>query len=384
MAARTPAKKETPAAPPIDQVPDAPLYLLHGGDEFLVATHARALVDRLCPEADQVLGLEIIEAQDTGTVAEALASLGACLQAVQTVGFFGVSKVVWLRDAALFGRARVMQSVDVKSAVESLVEEIKRGLQEGIRLVISAPSIDKRSALFRACKDRGILLEYAVPDKPHLLEKHAQARAAALFKREGMKIKDSVLDVFISKAGTDTRQIAQEVEKLRVYLGTAAEVTDGAVQEIVSPAREASSWDFEDAVGMRKAGDALRTLRQLFFQGENAVGLIIRLEARFRDLLIFRACLGRKWCRLLGRGQVEWVDSEEAAEFCKQLERDPRAYHPYRGGRLATQALNFGTRELLQATESLLEGHRKLVSTTAVPPALVLEFLILRLIMKKS
>ena len=382
MAARTSRPKGAPAVPPpIDEAPDAPVYLLHGGDEFLVATNARALVDRLCPAADQALGLEIIEAQDTATVAEALAALRACLQAVQTVGFFGVQKVVWLRDAVLFGQSRVVQSDDVKAALEPVVQELKRGLPEGIRLVISAPGIDKRSALYRACKERGVTLEYAVPEKAYQVEAQAQERAAELFRREGLTIQAAVLEQFIGKAGTDTRQIAQEVEKLRLYLGEGAEVTGRAIREVVSPAREASSWDFEDAVGTRQVGEALRILRQLLFQGENPIGLIIRLETRFRDLMVLRSCVDRHWCRIVHRGAfavAEWAEDPQADAYCGQLDRDPRGYHPYRAGRLAEQAGAYRARELVRAADTLLEGHRKMVSSS-LPPPLILEFLVLRI-----
>ena len=373
------SRAKTPPAGPadVDHLSPAPVYLLFGGDEYLVSQNCRRLVNRLVPPADQAFGLEIVDPRGD-TVAEAVQALGQVLQGLQTLGFFGGSKTVWLRDAAFLTTARTMKSDETRQALDALVAEIKRGFGEGVVLVVSARALDKRGALFRACDAAGHALEYAVPDKGYLVERQARERIAELLKAAGLSADDAVVTRLIEKAGCDTRQLANEIEKLRLYLGERTALSVEDVREMVSPAREASSWDLEDAVGDRNLPLALRALRQLLFQGESPVGLAVRLEARFRDLMIFFACLSRKWCRLNGE-YLNWSNRPEADAVLSRLPTDPRSMNSYRAGKLAGQALRYSGAELLAAQDLLSEAHERLTGST-LPRPLVLEFLVLRLV----
>jgi len=381
MASRGKNKASANAPLPIEEVAEAPVYLLHGGDEYLISNHGRELVDRFCPEQDQALGLEVIDGREATTVAEAVRVLRACLDAVQTVGFFGVEKVVWFRDVAIFGKAQVIQSETVKSVLEKLVAEIRTGLQDGVRLIIGAPRLDKRLALYRACNDAGVALEYAMPDKAYLREKAAQSQVSTLFKAAHLSASSEVIIRFVETAGTDTRQLVQEVEKIRAYLGDSTTVTSEAITQIVSPGRDASGWELANAIGDRKPALAIRLLRQLLFQGESPVGMIFRIEQCYRELLVFRCCLERKWCSIQRghRNELVWVEGPEVDDYCSSLSRDPRTYNPYRALKLAEQAQRSHRRDLVRALDHFVDIHQQLVSL-ALPKDLLLELAILRVV----
>jgi DNA polymerase-3 subunit delta len=381
MASRT--KKKAPASPPqsIEEVAEAPVYLLHGGDDYLISNNGRELVDRFCPAQDQALGLETIGGREATTVSEAVRVIGACLDAVQTVGFFGVEKVVWFRDVALFGKAQVIQSETVKGALEKLVAEIRKGLQDGVRLIIGAPNLDKRLALYRACNDSGVTLEYARPDKAYLREKAALTQATALFDAAHLSASPDVVSRFVETAGTDTRQLVQEVEKVRTYLGESTTVTEAAITEIVSPGRETSGWELANAIGDRKPALAIRILRQLLFQGESPVSMIFRIEQWYRELLIFRCCLERRWCSITRshRDELVWSEGPEVEDYCSSLSRDPRTYNPYRALKLAEQAKRNNRRDLVRALDHFVDVHQQLVSLS-LPKDLILELAVLRVV----
>jgi DNA polymerase-3 subunit delta len=360
---------------------DRAVHLVFGEDEYLVSTNAKELVDRLCPKADQAFGLEIVEAR-VDLVADAIAAIGRCLDGLRTLGFLGGRKVVWLRDATFLGSGVIGESADVKARLDDLVKLIKAGLPQGQILVISALKVDGRSSFFKACQSAGNVTKFELPDKSYQLEQLARGTAGDAFRKIGLNIGPDALEEFLDKTGTDTRQIVQEVEKLSVYLGDRKNVQVADVHAIVSPSREAISWDFADAVGDRDLPGALKTLRQLLFQGESEVGLIISMESRFRDLLLYREAVDRKWLGVSGQEpwlKVEWRQTPEVEAFASALAKDPRQTNPYRAGKLVAQARKYTRQELARCQALTLSTHETIVSSTSAKE-LMLEFLVIKLL----
>jgi DNA polymerase-3 subunit delta len=381
MAARRTSR--APGPPDVDALSPAPVHLLVGDDEYQRDTQARRLVERLCPESDRALGLEIIEGAELATLADVAGAVRRCLEAVQTMGFFGVQKVVWFRDMKFLTDKRLARSTGLKDALEPLAGQIRRGVPEGVRLVLSGPGIDRRSGLFRACAEGGHTLEFNLPEKTYQQEAQARERAQALFAQAGIRIAPEDLDLFLAKTGNDTRQIMQEVDKVRLFLGDRDEAVWSDLQVIVSPAKEASSWELQDAFGARDLAGALRAARELLFHGASPIGLILGLQARCRDLILLKGCLRpeRGWCRLTGSDhypQVAWADNPDREAFFSQVSPNLPATHPYRVARLARQAQLFGP-ELLHIQGQLVRAHQDMIEGS-LPKELVLEMTLLRVL----
>lgn len=357
------------------------LVLVWGGDEYLVAAKARELVSRMCPPAEQALGLEVIDGV-VETVDEAVAVLNRCIEAITTVGFFGATKTVWLRDARFFSDTPPGKYQQVKERVAMLAEEIKRGLLEGQKLLISTPRVDRRSAFFKAVQAHGTVIEYNLPEKAYQVEEQARETLRHLLDDAKLEPTAEALDLILAKAGTDTRQLVQEVAKLSTYTGDRRKVSAQDVQDIVSSAREAAGWDLADAVGRRDLPGALRILRQLMFQKESAVGLVMGLQTRVRELMVFREALDRRWARLSGDAhwrKVDWMQGPESDHALSRLPVDPRTLNPYRAGRLADQAARTKPAELLRWHRLLVNTHERMVSSP-IPAELLLEFCLIHLL----
>lgn len=357
------------------------LYLVCGGDEYLVSTQARELVEKLCPPAERAFGLETIEGR-VDTVAEAVAVIARCVDALQTVGFLGGRKVVWLKDATFLGSNVLGQSEDVKDRMNRLAGILKAGLSDGQVLVVSAGKVDGRSAFYKACQSAGKVIEHEVPEQAYKQEQQAAGRALQAFREAGLSCAPGVIESFIEKTGCDTRQIVQEVEKLATYLGGRKEVKAADVKAVVSSSREALAWDLADAVGLRDLPGALKTVRQLLFQGENAVGLLYGLEARFRELMVHREAMDRRWLWEAGSAnwrKPEWSRAPDADAFFSTLPKDPRQTHPFRTGKLMDQAKAYTRQELERGLAVLVRVHEEMV-TGVTPKELQLEFLVMRLV----
>jgi len=373
------------SAPPAKADLSASVHLVFGEDEYLVGTAAKELVDKLCPPADQDFGLETIEGR-VDNAAEAVAAVNSCIGALQTVGLLGGRKVVWLKDANFLGATQVGRAQDVKDGVEKLVGMVKAGLAEEQVLVVSTAKLDRRQAFFKTFQSGGSVMEFGIPEKSYQAEQQAKETAASAFRKAGLSVDRSVIEEFMGKVGADTRQIVNEIEKLKTYLGDRSEVRVSDVRDVVSSSREAIAWDFADAVGNRNVERALRVLRQLLFQGENVVGLIFGLERRFREIVFYRECLDRRWIRVSGDEpwlKVSWKSGSDIDAVMESFEKDPRKGNPYRTGRLVAQARKWTVDAAVRCQKTVVAEHERLFSS-GLPNELLLEFLVLRLLGRKT
>jgi hypothetical protein len=288
--------------------------------------------------------------------------------------------VVWLRDASFFYDSRPGKSPDVKTEVARLTEEIKRGLLPGVRLVISAPQVDKRGAFYKAIDKLGSVMAFQLPDKDYKWDEHAAGVLRGMLQDAGLKASGPVIEVLIERAGNHSRQLHMEVEKLSVYLGDRKTVTENDVLDIVSPARERGYGELANVFSQRRLAECLRMVRQLLYQKESAIGLIISLENRVRDLRLYRTALTNRWARQTGSGdwpQLTWVGSPEADAFFSALPNDPRKANPFWAGKLAAWAAAFPTGELPRIQRVLVEEHGRITEGVAEDEVL-LEWALIR------
>jgi DNA polymerase-3 subunit delta len=359
--------------------PGTSLYLVHGEDELKVTACAKRLIDQLCPPAEQALNLEIVDAM-ADRIEPAVEAVRQCLGAVLTVGLFGGRKVVWLRNATFFNEGEPGRFDDVKAAVAQLTEEIKKGLPEDHVLVVTAGKVDGRSAFFKACKAAGKVEEFAISEKPYEAAAQATEFAGHAFAEAGLQIDPQTLGRFLDRCGNQSRQIAQEVEKLRLYLGKGKSVSEADVRLMVAPTREGIAWDLADAFGRRDLVDALRTLRLLLFQRAKDHVLLLGLISRIRELMVFRACLDQRWIRVTGEGRwakAEWQGPADAAAPLEAvLGRAPASLHWYRLKTMAEQAQRFESAELSRCHHLALETYERMISGAAGGDVLLELFLI--------
>ena len=353
------------------------VYLFYGNDEYLVGQNARKRVDELCPEAEQSLALEEIDGS-AAKIDDAVAAADRCLAAFRTVGLFGGKKVVWFRDASFLKNAVIMKNEQVKRLLGELASDIKAGLADDQFLIISAPGIDKRSAFFKAINTAGEVEEFSIPEQDYKARPMALQRAGDLFRREGFSVNSATLNVFIDRTGFETRQVMNEVEKMVLYKGDDKQITVQDVQTITSASGEAIAWDLFDAAAERKLGEAIRLFRQLLFQKQTSIGLMIQLETLFHNLLRFREYMDAGWLRLNGNN-AQWSSDPELDDYFSEMPDDPRKMHPFRAGKLAKQAAPYTARGLAARKRLVVDTHERMLSIGTIPHELMFETLLAKL-----
>jgi DNA polymerase III delta subunit len=370
--------------PKQDQAKSPHVCLIIGEDEFSATAAAREKIDRFVPPADQTLGLEIIDGQ-ADIIDQALACLRQCLEAIRTIGFLGGRKVVWLRGVDFLSDPIIGRNKDVQETLQILADTMAGGIPEGHLLIITALKMDARTSFYKACIAQGELIAFDLAEKPWQRDRGAMTFAMHAFKDAGLQAGNELIESFVQKVGTDTRQIMQETAKLATYLGGRREVQAADIETITSTSRDLFAWDLEDAVSKRDLRQSLTVLRQLLFQRMDPIRLISGLEGRFRHLLILREALDNRWIAAQPMGhdnfKLTMADLPEAlaGQFKQALASEKGTpLHPFVAGKLAGQATLFTRPEIDQRRTWILASRRQMVSS-AIPGPLILEYLVLKL-----
>lgn len=366
-------------------MPSTRLYLITGDDEYLVSEKVASILRQVAPPGgDAAAQLERIDGA-VDKVEPAVNVIRRCLSAINSLGLFSEQKTIWLENATILGDNRASQSQTVQDELTRLTDKIKAGLPADVTLIITAPGVDKRRAFYKTCKTAGELHEFMVPDDRNKGDQMAVAeRLERLASDKGLQLTASAKVAFQQKVGLDTRLILNELEKLATALGERKKVEAEDVANFVSASREAAFWDLSDAFADRDLAKSLRILRQLVFQRQNLMGLIINLEKRVRDLMIYREAIDRQWMvkkTVYGKDSYAWgtLPPEIEQTFTQEMENDPRAMHPFRASILARQAAGFTRKRLEHCQKQVIQAHESMVSSR-VPPELVMEILLVRML----
>jgi DNA polymerase-3 subunit delta len=362
------------------KIPEHPVYLVHGDDEFLVAEKAREIVNALCPSEQQGEVLEVIEGLATkGEEVELI--FKRVRETLQTMGMFSEEKIIWLRDCTFLPDCAVSKYEAVKTAIKQFEELLKAGLPSDRKVIISASSkVSGRSAFFKTCGKVGEVYTFVKNDQPHKVVEDAIGMVSSLLKERGISASHNVIVNFASRVGNDTRQLVNEADKLDIYLGPDRrdlEVRDVAL--MVAPGRELAAWQLADAVVERNLPLAMQTLSTLLAQKQSEMAIIGGLSRRFRELSLYRALVDSGKAKLTGRN-LKWEDPAGQELAIATLGRKP---HPYVEMLTAQAARNFSRTELAKGRKLIAETHNQLLNS-ALPKKLQLELLLLKLLEKKS
>src|SRR6266480_6796436 len=111
------------------------IHAVVGSDEAEVKRVAAELAEKLTPPEAGDFGLEIIDGVSENAD-QAAARIRSAIEALQTLPFFGSSKVVWLKNANFLGDTQVGHAAGVQSGLEELSEMIEKGLGSDVIFLV--------------------------------------------------------------------------------------------------------------------------------------------------------------------------------------------------------------------------------------------------------
>ena len=256
------------------------VHVIIGEDDYLVSAAARKVV------GDGV-GLEVVDSLNSTNADLQLSDVRKADDSFSTPPFLDPVKVTWWKNVHFLPGGKKAVADDVKTALVAFAKKVAAaGLPDNQRLVVSGPHLLKTSEFAKAlakCAE----FEVFAAGKPWEAARAALGRAVDMAAAEGLSFAPGAAEGFVATVGCDCGSIANEVVKLREYLGGERKVVEpGDIDAITSPGTgiEPEVWSLTDAIGRRNLAAALDALRR--FEGSGfAVFATTVVEKFFRQLL---------------------------------------------------------------------------------------------------
>lgn len=348
---------------------DSSLAFICGDDEFAVKKRAREIFQAWAADSGG-MDQEIIDGAVSNS-GDALNAIAKLREAIQTLPFFGSSKVVWLRDCSFLGEERAASAQAVVEALADLAAELKSFKWENVRLLVSAGKVDRRKAFFKTLEKIGSVENFealSADDKDWAERAEAVARGAV--RRRGKEIAEEALAELVARVGPNTRQLENETEKLALFIGGRQTIEFTDVAAVCSRNKTARAFALGDALGDR---DLPRLLKRLdeelwemkFDSQKSPIGLLYGLISKVRAMLMLKEMLREGWLK----------PETDYNRFKAQLTRvpadrvpadkrfNPLALNPYVLFRALPQSKKYSREELVRAMDLLLRCNRRLVSS---------------------
>lgn len=345
------------------------VHVITGTDEGRISEEAAALFEKLKAPGSDDFSNEIIEGVADNTE-DAFQRCAQAIEALQTIGLFAAEKVVWLKGVNFLGTDRTSEAERTLSGVESLHEVLQNDLPESVHFILSASHINGVRRFGKWVKNN---TEYQVYDKIDVSREGWEEQVAALVTRlardKNLTFQDEALEHFVQRAGAESRQINNELDKIDLYFGEdRREITTEDVTLLVSVSHKGVIWEISRAIEKREARRAIVLIDSLLAKKESAVGLIkAAIIPTVRNLFFAKL--------VSSYGSLDRTPAGVKAVLPKKKDGKVNTW----GLKMATNgARNFSLTELQRALTHCLAADKALV-TSGQDPRMVLHKLVISL-----
>lgn len=298
------------------------VYLLYGTEGYLKRQYRDKLKHALV-EPDDTMNFSAYEGKDINP--KELIDLS------ETLPFFKEKRMILVENSGFF-----------KNSCDDLAEYMSQ-VPESTCFVFVEEEVDKRSKLFKAASRAGSAVEFETP-KEDMLIRWILGR----IQREGKKITQSVMQLFLSKTGSDMENIDKELEKLICYTLDKTEIAAADVEAICTGQTENKIFEMIDAISAKNQKKALDLYYDLLALKEAPMRILFLIARQFQNLLLIKSMSAKGYPavsiaktagmpsfavqkNLRQAGAFKINQLKEAIEDCGQAEEDVKT------GRMADQ-----------------------------------------------
>lgn len=189
----------------------------------------------------------------------------------ETLPFFADRRVILIENSGFF-----------KNSCEDLAEYLTEPAPTTCFLFVE-DEVDKRSKMYKAVKKDGRIVEFATQSE-ELITRWILSR----LKKEGKNITGSVMQLFLSKTGTDMGNIDRELEKLICYTLDKDVIEAEDVEVIATEQTTNKIFDMVNAIAEHNQTRALDLYYDLLTLKEPPMRIMYLITRQFNILLSIR------------------------------------------------------------------------------------------------
>lgn len=240
----------------------AQVYLLYGEEAYLKKQYKDKLKHAMVPEGD-TMNFSAFEGKSINPK--------EIIDLAETLPFFADRRVILIENSGFF-----------KNACEELAEYLPQ-VAPATHFIFVEDEVDKRSKMYKAAKASGRIVEF-LPQTEELLTRWILGR----LKREGKNITGSVMQLFLTKTGTDMGNIDRELEKLLCYTLDCDVITAEDVEAVVTEQTTNKIFEMVNAVAEHNQRRALDLYYDLLTLKEPPMRIMFLISRQFQILFHIR------------------------------------------------------------------------------------------------
>lgn len=285
------------------------IYLFYGIEGYLKKQYRNKLAAAMAAP-DDTMNFTAFEGKDINPK--------EIIDLAETLPFFAERRVILIENSGFF-----------KNACEDLANYLPQAAPSAYFIFVEE-EVDKRSKMYKAVKNNGKIVEFAMQSE-ELLTKWILSR----LKKEGKNITGSVMQLFLSKTGSDMGNINSELEKLLCYSMGRDVITAEDVEAVTTEQTSNKIFDMVNAIAEHRQQKALDLYYDLLTLKEPPMRIMYLISRQFQILLNIRD--------MSGKG----LDSRTMAQKA--------GIPPFAVSRNVTQAKGFTAAQLKQALRDGVE-----------------------------
>jgi DNA polymerase-3 subunit delta len=307
-----------------------PVYLLFGEEVFLRNTYKKRLREAVVGE--DVMNFARFEGKGL--------NVDELIRLADTMPFFAERRLILVEDSGFF-----------KSASEALVKYLPE-MPDTTCLVFAESEVDKRNKLYKKVKSLGYAAEMARQDAAQL-----GRWAGGILAKEGRKITNRTMELFLSMVGDDMENIRMELEKLISYTMGRDVITDEDVKAVCTIRVNSRIFEMVAAIAGRQTRRAMELYEDLLTLKEPPMRILFLIARQFNQILQVKELMEKG----MDRGTI-------ASKLKLQ---------PFVAGKTMPQARQFSREQIFSYVNSCIEAEEA-VKTGRLSDRLAVELLITR------
>lgn len=243
------------------------IYLLYGEEAYLKKQYKDKLKNAMAAP-DDTMNFAAYEGKDTNPK--------EIIDLAETLPFFADRRVILIENSGFF-----------KGTCEDLAEYLGEP-SPSTNFIFVEEEVDKRSKLYKAVKNNGKIVEFGTQSE-ELITRWILSR----LKKEGKNITGNVMQLFLSKTGTDMGNIDRELEKLICYTMDKDVVEAADVEAITTEQTTNKIFDMVNAIAEHDQKKALDLYYDLLTLKEPPMRIMYLITRQFQILLNIKDMSGR-------------------------------------------------------------------------------------------
>lgn len=235
------------------------MYLLYGEESYLKRLYKNKLKTSLL-STDDTMNYGYYEGKGINP--------NEIIDLAETMPFFAEKRVIIIENSGFF-----------KEKCDSLADYLDNP-SVSTCFVFIENEVDKRGRLFKKVKDKGRAVELNCQDENSLTR-----WILGILNKEGKKITQNAMQLFLSKTGAEMENIQKEMEKLVCYVGERDNISLEDVEEICTTRVTNNIFDMVSAVADKQQKRALDLYYDLLALKEPPMRILFLITRQFNLLL---------------------------------------------------------------------------------------------------